>query len=282
MLRGYRNVFVALAGLALIGAGPKQQQQSVNGQGNADTQHAAETIATAIRDTIKPPEQDAGCQDRSDKRDSDLCAQWKAADAANSAAIYSFWAVIISAFATGLVVWTFQETRQNSRRELRAYLFVDSITLGVADKGPNKGFPGGIIVIKNFGQTPAYRVLHYGVIDLVESSAPLLSQIPETLGNVSASAIPPGANITGVRGIGRKLTFAEIRRVRKGELTFVARGRIEYNDAFERKRWTTYHYFYSGIWPPLPQMLMSIANDGNENDQSHSRPAWYQRWLRKK
>jgi hypothetical protein len=215
------------------------------------------------------------CDNPQGKDNADLCAQWRAVDqiveSNRLASVNVKLALLISMLifvGTAFVGWTFWETRSTSRRELRAYLFVESIGLGVANAGPAKGQPGAVIKIKNFGQTPAYRVLHHGVVVLVATQNPNHGPIPENLENISITAIPSGSGLTAIRGLGRKLTAVELRGVRAGSLTFAARGRIEYEDTFGNKRWTTYHYYYSGKWPPADDMLMNIANDGNESERT--------------
>lgn len=161
MPRGYRNIFAALVGLALLafheapGSGAESKESTVQQRGGSDTQQAADTVASAIRDAIHPTEKDRGCEESKDDRNSDLCAQWKAVDAAREAARYAFWTLILSGAGTGLLVWTLRETRKTSRRELRAYLSVKP--LGIRQLIGNIKMLGQVQLV-NAGQTPAYDV----------------------------------------------------------------------------------------------------------------------------
>jgi hypothetical protein len=88
MLRGYRCIIVAVAGLILIGANPAPQTSGQGKQANSTQTVSAKPQgadpASPKQEVAQRP--DPGCNDRRDNRDSDLCAQWKAADAAYDAA----------------------------------------------------------------------------------------------------------------------------------------------------------------------------------------------------
>lgn len=104
MLRGFRCVFVALVGFALVGASPSpkgaaqaQQTASQNAVGEL-----AASAATALPEKQVSPSPDHGCQRGTDNRQSNLCAYWKAADAAYDAARWGWWQLIIG--VVGLVL----------------------------------------------------------------------------------------------------------------------------------------------------------------------------------
>jgi hypothetical protein len=84
MLKGYRIAIVAAFGwLCLLGASPSPQN------GERGTRPASGKVAQPTNQSSESPaiqRPDAGCPDGRDKRQSDLCAQWKAADAARDAA----------------------------------------------------------------------------------------------------------------------------------------------------------------------------------------------------
>ena len=280
MIKGYRRtVFVVLGTLTAILLYAcfynASEQQSANYH-YQPARHQSRVIV--LPGKTYPKGYQPNCDNPQSDKDADLCAQWAAVDqvmeANRLASVNVKLALLISVLTfigTGFVGWTFLEGRTTSRRELRAYLFVEAIGLGAATSGPTKGHPGGVIKVKNFGQTPAYRVLHYGVIDLVNSQNPALTPIPEKLEDISATAIPSGSGITAIRAIGRAMTRLELKNLRAGTMVLVARGRVEYIDTFGANRWSSYHYYYSGQWPPAPDMVMHIANDGNESDQDHQR-----------
>lgn len=100
MSGSYRSIILAF-GLILIGAGepPKNATQSKKDQAQTDQKQSAPSVV--IGNPSSPP-QDRGCKRGEDSRESDLCAQWKAADAAADAAYWS-WLQMIAGFM-GLVV----------------------------------------------------------------------------------------------------------------------------------------------------------------------------------
>ena len=174
MPRGYRRLLItALGWLSLTGQGqpagdgPKSDRNLEQGQRPAGTQEAANTIAAAIRDTIHPIEQDQGCDKGKDQRQSDLCAQWKAADASQDAANYAFWALFISAIGTGLLVWTLAETRSISRRELRAYVSVRSGGIVIHHNDAKGTLISFEVVSHNGGSTPAYHCVHLATLAIM-------------------------------------------------------------------------------------------------------------------
>lgn len=89
MSRNYwRYILAAFGWLALVGASPILNGKGVNGQTDrirAISEQRAQAAST-IPEQDATPSPDTGCKKGQDKRESDLCAQWKAADAAFDAA----------------------------------------------------------------------------------------------------------------------------------------------------------------------------------------------------
>lgn len=164
MPRIYRYLIVAAVGwLSLAAASPPKQKSPAPDKTDSAAQihEASRAIVSAIRDTDKPAEHDGGCEKGDEKRESDLCAQWKAADAAADAATYAFWGLIGTAIGTGLLVWTLAETRANSRRELRAYLSVRTSATHITVL-PGKGFQfESEAIVHNGGSTPGYACVSF-------------------------------------------------------------------------------------------------------------------------
>jgi hypothetical protein len=160
----YRCIIVAAFGWLSLAASnpPKQAAHPGNPAPQGEITKAANTVATAIAKAEKTPEKDRGCDQGKDERNSDLCAQWKAADAARDAANYAFWALFFGVVGTGLLVWTLWETRVASRNTLRAYLAVDAVTATVDD-----GFKAQIKWI-NCGATPAHNIRAVLTLDIAK------------------------------------------------------------------------------------------------------------------
>ena len=91
---GWRYILAALVGLSLLSASsPKIQRQDT--QLNAyQTLRGGEPVAPATEDLSKVDDEKLPCEPGEENRKSDLCAQWKAADAAADAALWTqraFW-----------------------------------------------------------------------------------------------------------------------------------------------------------------------------------------------
>lgn len=195
MPRGYWRVFAAIAGLILVGASepPKQASYSKQGEAKAEQSKPAFKVAAPSAQAPKPiqsTEQAQPCGQGRYASSDDLCAQWKAADAASDAAQWAWWQIILSALGViglGITLWfNFRALRlaereanetkdalaiaemnakaavrmadlaeRTSSRQLRAYVYVKSVRLeeGFAEDSNSINC---VITISNSGQTPAY------------------------------------------------------------------------------------------------------------------------------
>lgn len=175
MFRSYQSIIVAAFGWLIFGGAsppPKGGDQPEETAPSESINQAANSIATAIRESIGSPDKDVGCKQGHDERNSDLCAQWKAADAAKDAAQYALWGLLVGIAGTGLLFVTFRETRKVSRAQLRAYVSITPGSLKIVD-GKNGKTITASLKIKNSGQTPAYEVVWSGnVVPLSTEQAP--------------------------------------------------------------------------------------------------------------
>jgi hypothetical protein len=89
MPRGYRCILVAFVGW--LAAYPEQAAAKPPGDSNGEIASALNNLASALQKPEYPSKHDEPCDPPSNKRTSDLCAQWKAADAAKSAAQAAWW-----------------------------------------------------------------------------------------------------------------------------------------------------------------------------------------------
>jgi hypothetical protein len=134
MLRSYRSIILAIAGLILIGAAPNKD--GINQPNQAPSQNPVtdqlKDVVSAIKESNKSPQPDNGCKAGEDNRSSDLCAQWKAADAAKDAAWWTFFAAITTAvgviigfltlFAAGFAAWYAKKAANETEKGARAAL----------------------------------------------------------------------------------------------------------------------------------------------------------------
>ncbi len=269
-------VFAVALGFASASSGepPKQPSEATNASG-------AKPAPIHVAITEVPAAQDAGCKKGETKRDSDLCAQWEAAEASRNAANYSFWAVLISAVGTGFLFFTFLQARRTSRAELRAYLFTevtaiyDGSHLGL--NGTNEEMlPRASITLRNFGQTPAHDVKHWGAMILIPNQEDFEPPEPD-MGICAGGLFAPNASQLYTRLLTANplqpemanvfcFTDDAIEDIRQARLQLMIFGRITYKDVFRKKRNTTYRMFHTGTWPPPDGASPPFATRGNKSD----------------
>jgi hypothetical protein len=238
MVSVYRGIVLAIAGLILIGASepPKTGKQSQDVQTAAKIEKAGNSIASAIIQAGKPIEKDGGCEDRNDNRNSDLCAQWKAADAASDAAQYSLLALLISTVGTGLLVWTLWETRQTSRRELRAY-----VKLVVHDQSIDltAGKPIKInLTVLNYGHTPALNASFQNACGVAEQTWKWEGDQTATRNKDIAITLHRDAPAICIIQSAFDLTSEMIDDIKNGGCNIFARGTYFYDDVFGSSHFT--------------------------------------------
>jgi hypothetical protein len=88
MVRGYRALIIALVGLILIGASAlsKPLAEVKQAQEQREITDALKEISTSLKEAQKSDQTAKPCKPGETDRNSDLCAQWKAADAASEGA----------------------------------------------------------------------------------------------------------------------------------------------------------------------------------------------------
>lgn len=252
MSRGNWRILAAIGGLILVGAGdpPKQGDHAQQSEAAAQVKKAADTIASAISKAAESGEKDVGCEDRSDKRYSDLCAQWKAADAARDAANYALWTLLLSVTGTGLLVWTLWETRMTARRELRAYVSVQPLGLGI---NPETGYAQAEIVLKNGGNTPAYNVEHVGIVFIGNQAAAeheAMKPGRKEIGRASPFTLQIGHELNGILPSANNLTKDDIAAIHSGDKSLFLFGFARYEDTFGVKRMTRFCFEAKDISTP--------------------------------
>lgn len=167
MSRGYWGIILATFGWLIVSAAPhpdpKAEREQVHAQQSISS--SLDNIAATYREQAERgarPPQTQPCGPREYQGKDDLCAQWKAADAAADA---SWWAKVgsfASAISTFLVLlalylafrsnWIARDT---AKRQLRAYMNLSEIKL----MSRNVGAPVTTkVIFSNTGQTPARRV----------------------------------------------------------------------------------------------------------------------------
>ncbi|WP_397605159.1 hypothetical protein [Sphingorhabdus sp.] len=166
----YRSIFAAIIGLALVGAGkpPQPSAKAEQQEANGYVGQSSPSMATSKSETIEPinsAKKHQPCGNGRYTSDDDLCAQWKAADAARDAANWARWqlgisaagllALIVSLFFTRRALVAADNTNKAFIRA-EAGILVPSIEF----------FGGGLwadsfkIKMHNVGRTPV-TIVHY-------------------------------------------------------------------------------------------------------------------------
>jgi hypothetical protein len=151
--------------------------------------------------------------------------------------------VFITAVATATAAWytrkQWESSVDNGRRQLRAYVFPDQANL--AWQGTTK--PTVVeIVIKNSGQTPAYRLSTATVVSVDDNPLQVDLHVPSMPDN--HTVIPPAGSYAISVAMDKPLTADQLQAIQKGTQAIYAFGEIAYDDAFGRV--TRYRFFYSG------------------------------------
>lgn len=153
------------------------------------------------------------------------------------------------------------QMKETTQKELRAYVGVSKIFLSLTDPT----LPVGSVEIRNFGQTPAYKVRQW--VGIAPNTFPLSGPLPENpFPQGSSSVLPPGIPLTGTVPLKMSLPVGTPFGGPHG-ITMYVYGGIIYEDIFGQERHTVYRYFYGG--PNREDTLsgiMSSDTSGNEAD----------------
>jgi hypothetical protein len=260
MLRGYRGIVIALAGLILLGASPSTnlKNKDETGQGPAKIEHPVDAISASSEKIAKASETgeyQKPCQDGEANNNSDLCAQWYTARAARDAADWAFWALIVGIVgAVGIVaaLWLTVDSnriaRDTAKRQLRPYVHPEIVVSAQNLDPQNHNFWWNFYVVwKNTGSTPA-----------VESSMVIWPEIvDEALADnfkfdrVAKDHVPLlfGPNST-LKSADIRISAPDIRQISRGEKTLYLWGWVKYKSVFpddpERETRFCYRMFVTG------------------------------------
>lgn len=205
------------------------------------------------------------CDHPKGETESDLCAQWKAANAAENSALWTKWGFWIGVIGSALLLWQIMLTRiavedtgeatvamrkaneiarESMERQLRAYLDFNGVKWR---RHPSKDTPGKIaaglfVCIKNYGQTPATQPL-YTSRYLIQIDG----QKPTPLGPSGAEPVESIApsdhfNINSDFELPERVWAA----LGSGEATFISEIAVTYLDAFGTTQTLKSHFRSEG------------------------------------
>jgi hypothetical protein len=150
---------------------------------------------------------------------------------------------VILAFST-IFLWVatrdlVSSAEKTARRQLRAYI---SVLNGDVRLVNGEGGIIGVraqIKIKNFGQTPAYRSVAWAAVRVLDAETTDFSMKKGDI-PVSWSVMGPGAETIVARLAA--VDPNDLAVIYDGTKRIFVWGRVEYIDAFDRKRWFVFHH----------------------------------------
>lgn len=198
------------------------------------------------------------------------------------------WATIVGVVGAwiglGILIAQTIIARRTAQRQLRAYVLSDSSTIfNVANPVPlyagqqlaqtdaritnTAAGPGTLLTIKNLGQTPAFKVIHWGYICFREYPLNATLPAPPTTpsSNAPSMVLGPGQISTKMLELNPALTAAQITDLRNGVAAIYVYGEITYQDAFGQKRTTHYRVMYHRMGGAIGVNTgLNFCNEGNE------------------
>jgi hypothetical protein len=150
---------------------------------------------------------------------------------------------------------------RSARQQLRAYLLVES----AARLGEHTDHPEFLVVVRNFGQTPAYGVRTWISVTPAERGgyAPLPG--PEQgLVEASDAALGPGGTFELAKRYEVDWDPEKFEEFLSGRTTMYVYGEVSYRDAFRRRRYTRFRAMYGA--EHFRTGGLSIAARGNESN----------------
>ena len=241
MLIGYRGIVAAL-GLILAAHHPNAEAQPKQPDAQERSTRALENIASRYDDQAERSEgsrEAEQCQQGDDKRYSDLCAQWKAADAAADSAWWAAVAGFATAISTVLVLIALRLAfssnsiaRDTAKRQLRAYCNICE----VGPEGLNVEYePGFVVTVINSGQTPA-RALQFDTECVIVPNPPPDAEYRPDVTNHAEVTVGAGKLAKSRALLGHKLTQAEWESLKSGQTVLMLRAHGEYLDIFNERQ----------------------------------------------
>lgn len=242
MLRGYRGVLAAFAGIAALftsaGFGafygslyaPQQRHYQSVGANGGQTYPASSpkngladvSGIDALTQSILAKPQPRNPEEREQR---DLAAQETSA----VLAYWMFWAMIIqTALAGGALIALVKDLRQNRRSaeaQLRAYVLIESIIISNVELGKT---PRVMLTFRNSGATVAEDVKMDLWFDLFPKDVDEKHLLPQHVEGTSKAPLAPGSANRGHYDLPRKLDQRLFSVFEKGEGDLICFGKLSY------------------------------------------------------
>jgi hypothetical protein len=156
-------------------------------------------------------------------------------------------------------------------KQARANVFVEDVQIiNVDDEmltaGPSK-LPSAKVLIRNFGQTTAHKVVHRISARVAAFPPPPGLFDVGPMGPGSVDNLPPGGRSVAMVGAGPALTLDQTTLLGLGRLAAYVFGEIAYNDEFTSTRRCTKYRFMVGGNVGFNGQGMIKMSEGNEVDK---------------
>lgn len=259
----YRRIIIAIVGglvLFAIGAGAERAAiwtDSPHGypKYRETAQEAQQRFPTlSYQDALKAAKEQQPCSNPQGHDASDLCAQWRAADANERASRWGWWQLILSAIGIAGLIATIMQgrtalekareannlARVSSERQLRAYVGI--LTFQVHSIRPGH-WPYFGAQYKNAGQTPAKDLICRCYLKFTTEAPNKVRFKKMTPPTASKLVLNPGVDGWGELKLKDPLSTNEYLALRSGQATFVFAGYIVYRDVFGARHFTMFRHF---------------------------------------
>lgn len=225
------------------------------------------------------PTQKHPCRNPLSREESDLCAQWNAANAAGDAVLWAMMGTLIATLGTLGLYWQIMLTRRavedttkatqamldaneiadrNARRGLRPYVYPSHASFTIDESGE----PTAVVTHKNFGQTPALNLR--GWTHTWVEGFPLHGPLPEAPSDLlmGSAVVGPSAVSESVQPHGLPISEVSRQRIEAGTAALYVYGYHTYLDIFGREHFSRFIYFASGFGS-LERGRLSPYTSGN-------------------
>ena len=272
MSRSDWSILAALAGLAALfvafGLGSYvtalnyPEEQRYQSYRYAAEQPQQVEAAAAGQSNAHPLQYRAPCHQPEGQGESDLCAQWRAAKAAENSAFWTKWGVWIAVIGSSLLLWQIALTRKAvedtgeatdamreanriakdfSTLELRPYVWFGKIEIRDVVFGK---IPQLVVEVCHAGQTPAYEVTSFVCFTLLGSG---INNAKIRFDRTVKSAVPSKTQLfPGHEGLiatqiaQSPLGENEVRLLAVQGQRFIGAGVVSYRDIFGKRHLTTF------------------------------------------
>jgi hypothetical protein len=273
MGRALSHIALIVAAFALAGARPPDEAKP---NGNAAGQ-VGPTATPAIGYTPYPNYKSSGCYQDKNHDAADLCAQWRAAIAAEKAthfadvgnyidgagALLSFISIILVIVALGKAQKANEIASKHSHADLRPYVYLSHQDFTYSEVIPGMvGQVGNVTLhLKNFGRTPAKQVILTATLKVGgywSDSPPKLEEEPT---KIHMGDLPPDKTVER-DGFTVTDLFSNQADIANAVASVFLFGRITYKDASGEGYQTDFRLASSG--PEFHEHRFSVCPKGNE------------------